>query len=66
MSDGNGRISRFLINDVLRRDKAIPAPFILPISATITGTVIDRRGYDEVLELFSKPLLISDLPQPHE
>ncbi len=57
MSDGNGRISRFLINDVLRRDKAIPAPFILPVSATITSTVINRRGYDHVLELFSKPLM---------
>lgn len=57
MSDGNGRISRFLINDVLRRDKAIPAPFILPVSATITSTVVNRRGYDQVLELFSRPLL---------
>ena len=25
MTDGNGRISRFLINDVLRRDGALPA-----------------------------------------
>lgn len=57
MSDGNGRISRFLINDVLRRDKAIPAPFILPVSATITSTVINRHGYDHVLELFSRPLM---------
>lgn len=57
MADGNGRISRFLINDVLRRDKAIPAPFILPVSATITSSVINRRGYDQVLELFSRPLM---------
>jgi Fic/DOC family len=57
MSDGNGRISRFLINDVLRRDQAIPAPFILPVSATITSSVINRRGYDHVLELFSRPLM---------
>ena len=57
MSDGNGRISRFLVNDVLRRDKAVPAPFILPVSATITSTVIQRRGYDQVLELFSRPLM---------
>lgn len=57
MSDGNGRISRFLINDVLRRDKAIPAPFILPVSATITSSVVNRRGYDQVLELFSRPLM---------
>ena len=57
MSDGNGRISRFLINDVLRRDRAIPAPFILPVSATITSTARQRRGYDQVLELFSRPLM---------
>jgi hypothetical protein len=57
MSDGNGRISRFLINDVLRRDQAVPAPFILPVSATIADSAIDRRGYDEVLELFSRPLM---------
>ena len=57
MSDGNGRISRFLINDVLRRDKAIPAPFILPVSATITGSVVNRRGYDQILEMFSRPLM---------
>ena len=57
MSDGNGRISRFLINDTLRRDRAIPAPFILPVSATITSTLARRRSYDEVLELFSRPLM---------
>jgi hypothetical protein len=57
MADGNGRISRFLINDVLRRDQAIPAPFILPVSATIAGTVVNRHGYDQVLELFSRPLM---------
>lgn len=57
MSDGNGRISRFLINDVLRRDQAIPAPFILPVSATITSSMVSRRGYDQVLELFSRPLM---------
>lgn len=57
MSDGNGRISRFLVNDVLRRDGAFPEPFILPVSATITSSVINRRGYDQVLELFSKPLM---------
>ncbi|MHA6890990.1 Fic family protein [Ralstonia pseudosolanacearum] len=57
MSDGNGRISRFLINDVLRRDGAVPEPFILPVSATITSSVINRRGYDQILELFSRPLM---------
>lgn len=57
MADGNGRISRFLVNDVLRRDNAIPAPFILPISATITNTAAARAGYDKSLEYFSRPLM---------
>jgi hypothetical protein len=57
MSDGNGRISRFLVNDVLRRDGAVPAPFILPISATITNSSSERVGYDRALEHFSRPLM---------
>lgn len=57
MADGNGRISRFLVNDVLRRDGAVPAPFILPISATITDSTQERAGYDRALEHFSKPLM---------
>lgn len=57
MADGNGRISRFLVNDVLRRDGAVPPPFILPISATITASAHTRRSYDQVLEVFSKPLM---------
>ncbi|WP_199688105.1 Fic family protein [Noviherbaspirillum sedimenti] len=57
MADGNGRISRFLVNDVLRRDGAVPEPFILPISATITNTTKAKAGYDHTLEELSKPLL---------
>ncbi|ASL47004.1 Adenosine monophosphate-protein transferase SoFic [Burkholderia sp. AD24] len=57
MADGNGRISRFLINDILRRDGALPAPIILPVSATITHSTRDRAAYDKVLERFSRPLL---------
>jgi len=57
MADGNGRISRFLVNDILRRDGAVPAPFILPISATITDSTQERAGYDRALERFSRPLL---------
>lgn len=57
MSDGNGRISRFLINDVLRRDQALPAPFILPVSATINSATAGRRSYEQVLESFSRPLM---------
>ena len=57
MVDGNGRISRFLVNDILRRDGAVPAPFILPISATITNSASAKAGYDQVLERFSRPLM---------
>lgn len=57
MSDGNGRVSRFLVNDVLRRDGAVPDPFILPVSATITSSMVNRRGYDQVLESFSQPFM---------
>lgn len=57
MADGNGRISRFLINDVLRRDGAVPAPFILPVSATITASARTRRSYDQVLEIVSRPFM---------
>lgn len=57
MADGNGRISRFLINDTLRRDGATPAPYILPVSATITRTFAHRAAYDQVLERYSKNLI---------
>jgi hypothetical protein len=57
MSDGNGRIHRFLINDTLQRDKAIPAGVILPISATITGVREFGHGYDRTLEVFSRPFM---------
>lgn len=57
LADGNGRVSRFLINDMLRRDGAVPAPFILPVSATITQSHSRRHEYDEVLEVLSRPLM---------
>lgn len=57
MSDGNGRISRFLINDVLRRDDVISSPLILPVSATITDSTRQRADYDHALESFSRPLM---------
>ncbi|MFZ2870464.1 Fic family protein [Zavarzinia sp.] len=52
--DGNGRIHRFLINNVLARRKAIPEGFIFPVSASILR---HKHEYDRVLELFSRPLL---------
>ncbi|MDP3654101.1 MAG: Fic family protein [Rhodoferax sp.] len=57
LADGNGRISRFLINDTLRRDGVIPAPVILPVSAVISASAQYRHGYDQALEVFSKPLM---------
>ncbi|MQP76261.1 cell filamentation protein Fic [Stenotrophomonas sp. MYb238] len=57
LADGNGRVHRFLINDVLRRDGVIPEPVILPVSAVITDDVGERRGYERVLDQMSKPLM---------
>jgi hypothetical protein len=52
-ADGNGRIHRFLIHHVLAKRSYSPADVIFPISASILR---DRRGYDQTLEAFSKPL----------
>lgn len=57
MRDGNGRIHRFLINDTLIRDKAVPAGVILPVSATITSSIEFRARYDQTLEVFSRPFM---------
>ncbi|PXW15106.1 Fic family protein [Pantoea sp. JKS000250] len=57
MRDGNGRIHRFLINDTLIRDGAIPDGVILPVSATITSSMDFRVGYDRTLDVFSKRLM---------
>lgn len=57
LADGNGRVHRFLVNDILRRDGVIPAPVIVPISAVITNDAGGRRGYDRVLDQVSKPLM---------
>lgn len=59
LADGNGRVHRFLINDVLRRDDAIPDPVILPVSAVITDDAAERRSYDRILDRVSKPLMQS-------
>ncbi len=57
LADGNGRVHRFLINDILRRDGAVPEPVILPVSAVITDDAGGRRSYDRVLDDVSKPLM---------
>lgn len=57
LADGNGRVHRFLMNDMLRRDGVVPAPFIIPISEGISGTAKDRREYDQILDTVSIPLM---------
>ena len=52
LTDGNGRISRFLINDILRRDGVVKEPYIVPVSAIITK---DMASYDRALDIFSAP-----------
>jgi fido (protein-threonine AMPylation protein) len=52
--DGNGRIHRFLIHDVLVQDKLVPQGLIIPVSAHMLNHI---RDYDDVLEKYSKPLM---------
>lgn len=59
LADGNGRVHRFLINDILRRDGAVKAPMILPVSSLITGDQTERRSYDRILDDISRPLMRS-------
>ena len=49
--DGNGRIHRYLIHDILVRDGIVPNSTILPISAQILAHM---EEYDNTLELLSK------------
>lgn len=59
LADGNGRVHRFLINDILRRDGAIHDPIILPVSSLITSDPSERRAYDRILDEISRPLMRS-------
>ncbi len=52
--DGNGRIHRFIIHYILSKTNFTPDNIIFPVSAVMLKNI---RQYDEVLELFSKPLL---------
>lgn len=54
---GNGRIHRFLINDTLVGDTAVPDGVILPVSTTNTISAELRAGYDRTLEMFSHPFM---------
>ena len=59
LADGNGRLHRFLINDVLRRDGAVKEPMILPVSSRIGSDASERRAYDQILDEVSRPLMRS-------
>ncbi len=52
--DGNGRIHRFLIHNILARRKFTPAGFIFPVSAAMLKNLAD---YDRSLESFSRALI---------
>ena len=52
--DGNGRIHRFLIHNILARRGFTPAGMIVPVSATMLNRPND---YDASLEAFSRQLM---------
>lgn len=52
--DGNGRIHRFLLHNILARSGFTPAGVIFPISSSMLQQIIK---YDQTLESFSAPLL---------
>lgn len=53
-NDGNGRIHRFLIHNILARRDFTPEGLIFPISAAMLNNL---DAYDAALESFSKPLM---------
>ncbi|MGO8751538.1 MAG: Fic family protein [Thermoguttaceae bacterium] len=52
--DGNGRIHRFLIHNILASRGFTPKGIMFPVSASMLK---DPAGYDASLEAFSRPLL---------
>ena len=52
--DGNGRIHRFLIHDILAHDKMVPSGLIIPVSAHMLNHI---KEYDAILEKYSLPLM---------
>jgi hypothetical protein len=52
--DGNGRLHRFLIHDMLCRGGLVPEAMIVPVSARLLAR---PKEYDAVLEAYSKPLM---------
>jgi hypothetical protein len=53
--DGNGRLHRFLIHDMLTRDGIVPSRLIIPVSAHMVNHLKD---YDRALEAYSKPAML--------
>lgn len=54
--DGNGRLHRFLIHDLMHRDDLIEQGVMLPVSATMVRRMPE---YDAALERYSGPLMSS-------
>ncbi len=52
--DGNGRIHRFLIHNILSLQEMVPRGLMFPVSAVMSKNPAD---YDASLEAFSRPLL---------
>ena len=52
--DGNGRIHRFLIHDILTRTELVKKGMIIPVSAHMLNHI---RDYDRILEKYSRPLM---------
>jgi hypothetical protein len=57
LADGNGRVHRFLVNDVLRRDGVVQDPMILPVSSLIASDAAERLAYSRILDVVSRPLM---------
>ncbi len=52
--DGNGRLHRFMIHDILVHDGVVPQGLIIPVSAHMLNNM---KAYDQILETYSKPLM---------
>jgi len=53
-TDGNGRVHRYLIHDILKARNPNQDDLIIPVSASILQ---DMKSYDRVLETLSKPVI---------
>jgi fido (protein-threonine AMPylation protein) len=52
--DGNGRLHRFLIHDIMVHDGVVPQGLIIPVSAHMLNNI---QNYDNILEIYSKHLM---------